>query len=345
VESGFGALHGIDTGGTPEHSNAFHSEPFTHRSVTAANRGGRIVRVFDGTPLVRLFGSGFQNVRLTTKLIIKRAKILHMGAVSALTTAAGTLRKNPVIFAGVFILSAVGSLTTIGQVSGTLIALVGVLATLLVSPFVRAGVLGMAEEATAEKTSLSTLLSEGRASYLSLLGATVLQAILFGLVGAIWAVGVIAALIGGGGGPGSIAAAIGLSVLVFFVPIYLLQFYDVAIVVSDTSAWGGFKRSFGFVRSHLLSALGYTIIAQTINLLVFVPTFWLVYGAPLSLAEAQSAAEQLGGASGPETLVPLVAISLIAGTIVSSLLITYRVTYYTNLATERTNRTTIDTAG
>lgn len=133
---------------------------------------------------------------------------------------------------------------------------------------------------------------------------------------------------------------IGFAVLVSFVVIYLIQFYDVAIVVSDTSAWGGFKRSYGFVRSHLLSALGYTIIAQAINLLVLVPSFWLAYGAPLSLTDVQAAAGQLAGTSMAETLLPLAAVSVIGGTLASSLLITYRVTYYTNLSHERTSQTT-----
>ena len=91
-----------------------------------------------------------------------------MGAVSALTTAAGTLRRNPIIFAGVFILSAIGSLTTLGQLWGGLIILGTGLVTLLLTPFLTGGVLGMAEEATVGNTSLATLLSVG--STVELLG-------------------------------------------------------------------------------------------------------------------------------------------------------------------------------
>lgn len=262
-----------------------------------------------------------------------------MAVVSALTSAISTLRANPIIFAGVFVLSVISSLTTVGQVVGPFVAIAGTLAVFLVNPFVKAGVLGMAEEATAGKTRLSTLVSEGRASYVSLLGATLLQAILFGGGGAVLGAVVIGVLVSGGS-PGSLAAVIGFAVLVSFVVIYLIQFYDVAIVVSDTSAWGGFKRSYGFVRSHLLSALGYMIIAQAINLLVLVPSFWLAYGAPLSLTDVQAAAGQLAGTSMAETLLPLAAVSVIGGTLASSLLITYRVTYYTNLSHERTSQTT-----
>ena len=88
-----------------------------------------------------------------------------------------------------------------------------------------------------------------------------------------------------------------------------------------------------------LSALGYTIIAQAINLLVLLPTFWLLYGAPLSLAAVRTAAEQAAGAATTETLVPLAAVSLVVGTLVSSLLVTYRVTYYTSLANDEAGRT------
>lgn len=278
-----------------------------------------------------------------------------MGAVSALGTAAGTLRRNPVIFAGVFVLSVVGSLTTIGQIWGGLAALGLGFATLLLSPFLTGGVLGMAEEATAGRTSLSTLLSQGAANYVTLLLATLIQVVLFVLFGVLWAIVMVALVLGGGFALGSVGSGPGgvfgiglivgglLSFLVFLIPIYFLQFYDVAIVVSDTGAWAAFKRSFGFVRSHLLSVLGYTIIFQTINLLVLFPTFWLLYGAPLSLAEVQTAAQQLAGASTLEGLLPLAAFSIIAGTIVSSLLVTYRVAYYTDLANERVNRTTVDT--
>lgn len=280
-----------------------------------------------------------------------------MGAISALTAAVGTLRRNPIIFVGVFFLSAIGSLTTIGQVWGGLIVLgVGLLA-LLLTPFVTGGVLGMAEEATAGGTSLTTLLSEGSANYLTLLLASIIQLLIFALAGILWAIGLFVLVLSGGvalggiGGGAGAGAALGigvviaavLSLLVFFLPIYFIQFYDVAIVVSDTGALGAFKRSFGFVRRHLLSALGYTILAQVVNLLVLVPTFWLTYGAPLSLAEVQTAAQRMAGASTTETLVPLVAYSLVAGTLVSSLLVTYRVTYYTSLTSERTNRTTVDT--
>jgi hypothetical protein len=276
-----------------------------------------------------------------------------MGAISALAAAVGTLRRNPIIFVGVFVLSAIGSLTTIGQVWGGFIVLGAGLAALLMTPFLTGGVLGMAEEATAGGTSLATLLSEGSANYLTLLLASIIQLIILVLTGILWAIGLLVLLLGGGvalgnigGGAGAGTAlgigvvAVTLSVLIFFLPIYFIQFYDVAIVVSDTGAWGAFKQSFGFVRRHLLSTLGYTILAQGINLLVLIPTFWLTYGAPLSLAEVRTAAQRMAGASTVETLIPLVAYSLIAGTLISSLLVTYRVTYYTNLTSEGTKRTT-----
>jgi hypothetical protein len=276
-----------------------------------------------------------------------------MGAISALAMAAGTLRRNPIIFVGVFVLSAIGSLTTIGQVWGGLVVLGAGLAGLILMPFLTGGVLGMAEEATAGGTSLATLLSEGKANYLTLLLATIVQLLILFLAGVVWAIGLFVLVLGGGialggiGGGAGTGAALGigivvvvLSLLVFFLPIYFIQFYDVAIVISDTGAWGAFKRSFGFVRRHLLSTLGYTILAQAINLLVLIPTFWLLYGAPLSLAEVQTAAQRMAGASTVETLIPLVAYSLIAGTLVSSLLVTYRVAYYTSLTNEGTKQAT-----
>ncbi len=43
------------------------------------------------------------------------AELPGMGAIGALSTAAGALRRNPVIVLGVLALSIVGSLTTVGQ--------------------------------------------------------------------------------------------------------------------------------------------------------------------------------------------------------------------------------------
>lgn len=269
-----------------------------------------------------------------------------MGAVSALTTAGGTLRRNPIILLGVFFLSVVGSLTTISQVWGGLAAIGAAIVTFLLGPFFTGGVLGMADEAVADRTSLSTLLSEGTSNYVTLLIATIIQIILFGAIGILWAIVMIALVLGGGIALGGIGGGAGgvlgigvivgvvLSVLVFVLPLYFLQFYDVAIVASNTSAWGGFKRSFSFVRSHLLSALGYTVIFQAINLLVVIPTLWFTYGMPLSLAELQAGTQQMAGMSTLEGLLPLAAFSIIAGTIASSLLVTYRVAYYTRTTNE-----------
>jgi hypothetical protein len=272
-----------------------------------------------------------------------------MEAISAFTTALGSLRRNPVLFAGVFVLSLIGSLTTLGQLGGPLVVAAAGLGTLIFVPFATGGVLGMAEEATMGKTGLSTLVHQGRANYVALLIATVLQVIIYGLIGVLWIGAIIALVLGGGsllgGADGAGIAGIGLiagfvSLLVFLLPVYFLQFYDVAIVVSDTSSWGGFKRSFGFVRRHLLSVLGYTLLAQTVNLVVLIPTFWALYGAPLTLTEAQTAMTQVAGVPTAATVVPLVVVTLLVGTLTSAVLVTYRVTYYTTLSGETPANTT-----
>jgi len=291
-----------------------------------------------------------------------------MGAIGALSTAAGALRRNPVIFFGVLAISIVGSLTTIGQVVGGLVpVVVAGVATFLLQPFLLGGVLGMADEGVAGRTSVGTVLREGAANYLTLLGATIIQIVLFAAIGIVWAIGVGVVVLGagfvvsggggaGGGGGGVLGlglelgflAFVLLSVLAFLALVYFIQFYDVAVVVDDTGPWEAFKRSYTVVRRNLLSTLGYTLIAQIINLIALVPTFWLLFSGPGGFDPESAAAG--GGTAGAGTegmagggmagggdpfasatvaeLAPELAVTIVLGTLVSSFLITYRVAYY-----------------
>jgi len=160
---------------------------------------------------------------------------------------------------------------------------------IVVLPFYQGGLLGMADEATAGKTRLGTLIAVGKANYVPLLlGYFALLAVnmVFGFVAFM---GMLIVVIGGSvagmGGDGAAAVdapavgfdptllilvgivAVGL-VLAYLLVTFFLQFYAHAVVLDDTELVDGFRRSAGLVRSNLLSTFGYTLLLTIGGLLV-----------------------------------------------------------------------------
>ena len=162
-----------------------------------------------------------------------------MGAVSTLKRTPETLQNNPVIFAGVFILIIVGAIGSVVQTLNTVGVLAFTAVFFLVTPFFSAGVISLIERSFTADASLSTIVSKGREYYVTLLVATIFQGLLFGILGAIVGiVGVFAGIFAVAGlGPVGVGVVItGIILLFIFVPFFLLQFFDHAVVVSDTSA-------------------------------------------------------------------------------------------------------------
>lgn len=264
-----------------------------------------------------------------------------MGALSELSTAFGALRRNPILFAGAFIAAAIGSLGYLGQAVDQILAIflsLGFVAiSVFVTPFITGGLLGMAKESVANRTTLGTFLREGKANYLSLLGATLLYfaillalTIAFGILFFLLAILGVGLSLGGAGDAASSIAGLGLGLgllalgLVFFIGIlvlvYFLQFYDTAIVVSDASATKSLGRSASFVRSNKLSALGFTLISIGISFVssgpIFVSTF-ATAGTPAAVATPAL-----------ETLIPAILITLVLSTLTSAFLYAYKVAFY-----------------
>ena len=154
--------------------------------------------------------------------------------------------------------------------------------TFFVTPFVLAGLIGMADEAIDADTSLGTLKAVGTDKYVPfLIGRFVELAINLVFVVAFFVVGVAAVLtvgvgsIAGGSVSTGALAAVGLVVLVLVVIAlavsFLIQFFPVFIVVAESDAVDAFTDSYRFVRRNLVATLGYSVIQILIGLVVSAP--------------------------------------------------------------------------
>lgn len=203
-----------------------------------------------------------------------------MAALNSLRPALGALGRNPIliVLVGLFGLVQLPQLAL--QQANPLVAAVVSLGIsvlmLLVVPFVQGGLLGMADEALGGRTGLGTLVTEGKANYLRLLGAYLgLFAVnfVFGIVV------IVAVFIGGvtmfAGDEQASLATLGvvaiillLVVFAYLVVVFLVQFYAHAIVLSGAGLVGGFKRSATLVRRNLVSVVGYSLILLVGSLLL-----------------------------------------------------------------------------
>ncbi|MFC6988287.1 hypothetical protein ACFQJD_05335 [Haloplanus sp. GCM10025708] len=184
------------------------------------------------------------------------------------------------------------------------------------TPFVVAGLLGMADESIDGDTSLSTMVSVGRDRYVPLLlgnlvrfGIHVVFAVvaIVVLVALLFTTGFASAVATGGFTPGAVGAAVllpavavlALLALLFLLVTLFIQFYDVAIVVDEVGATDGFVRSVGFVRDNFLGTVGYSIVNLTVAIVVNLPVAG--YVALRSVSESGTSA----GASVPTDVAQL----------------------------------------
>lgn len=233
-----------------------------------------------------------------------------MGAISALRTTGSALARNPVVFVGTFLLAIVQTLAQVPQFAAQtlaspgvsiLISLLAPIVVFLLTPFLLAGVLGMAEEAVGGGTSLGTFVGVGKSRYVALLLATLLYTVLSVAI-AVALVIVVAIVVlvfgvatgGGGGGPNlAITAVIALVVLAlvtgFLLFVFFLQFYAVAVVVDEADVTGSFRRSYRLVRRNLLSTLGYNVLSALVSALVALPFLAIAAGVVVLTGNVPSA--------------------------------------------------------
>lgn len=271
-----------------------------------------------------------------------------MGAIAAFSTAVGILERNrallgvalvaTVVNFGLASVTAVLPQPTAGLAS---LPLTGI--TYLVMPFFIGGMLAMADEGLDGVTRFDTFVAAGKANYLRLLVSMVLFGVAIGVLAfavvigvaviGVFAIGVNATGAGSpmatmGGGLATIAVLGLVGFLLVMVPVFFLQFYAPAIVVSDLGVVESFKRSAGLVRRNLLSTLGYTAIVSLVGVVAglagaIVSTLGGLYG---NGAEMTGALPDLGVG----VLAVAAVVALVLTTLVSAFGVAYQVSFYTD---------------
>jgi len=257
-----------------------------------------------------------------------------MAALKSLRPAAGALARNPILAAVVALFGLIQlpqlALQTAQPLLAALVslALTGVL--IVVAPFFQGGIIGMADEALSDITSLDTLVAEGTSNYVSLLVAYLaVLAVNFtvGLVAFFAAIFGGAGLLAAGGAPRTVGVGVfaivgGLFVLAYFLVAFFIQFYAHAIVLRDVGIVAGFTRSVGLVRRNLVSVLGYSLL-----LLVGSVVFGGIGGVASLLVSSQPTPFPL-----PEPSLPLLigagAVYVVAIAILGGFYATYSVAFY-----------------
>lgn len=247
------------------------------------------------------------------------------------------LRTNPVILLAGLLFALASQLATAGELLGSLaVVAVGFVVAVLLGPFFLGGLIGMALEALeGSRTSLERLVESGKASYVSLLGASLLFGTLVftvGFVGMFVAMfGVIFGFAAVGAESGAMAIlAVGLGILlvlavmlVAFVLFMFLQFFNTAIVVDGNRAFESFSRSISLVRSNPRSVVGYSLLWIAVSLVAFAPVMGLEF--VLLDPELAAAGEQTA------TRAAVTGLAVVLTGILYSYLYAVHTSYYTRL--------------
>lgn len=282
-----------------------------------------------------------------------------MAAIRSLQRAVGVLADNPVLFVGGLVYAAVVapqsvlSLLGIPVVPGLL-----QIVTFFITPFVVAGIIGMAAEELRGSATLDTFTDVGKDRYLPLLLGNLVE---FGITVAIGVfafvvllvvvlvvgIGAMGAASGGSGAFGALGA-VGLLVgglgvlfvvLVAAVVFFFIQFYPIAIVADGTDAVEGFRGSVRVVRANLVSTLGFSAINLVVGLLTSLPlvALFLLRGMNAPTTGPGAAPDPgMGGAFGggiasflstPETIA-LAAVSLLFTVVLVPFRQTYATAFY-----------------
>lgn len=270
-----------------------------------------------------------------------------MAAIKSLRTALQILVRTPVLFlAGLFLALVLLPQTVLSLAGVPIVPMLLQILTFFITPFILAGLIGMAAEGLDGDTSLSTWKRVGRDRYLPLLLGSLVEfgiAILFGIaflvaiVGIVFAIGV-GSIASGGFDPSSLGtgtlligiAVVGLLLLAYLVVAFFIQFYQVAIVADEADVVDGFRDSIGLVRNNLLSTLGYSIITVVVSLLVSAPVVAFAAFAALGSPQPPTGGTPMPGAFAPTgfSLVTVAALSAITFAL-STVLTTFKLTYAT----------------
>jgi hypothetical protein len=239
-----------------------------------------------------------------------------MAAIEAFRAALSALGRNPVLFLVGLLYGVITLPQSAAQLAGVpLVPNLLQILTFFVTPFVVAGLLGMAMEALDDETSLSTLTRVGKARYVPLLVGNLVElaiTIVFGIVVAIVAAVTAIAVLGVGGVTGTpnagalavVALVVGVVLLAFLLVFFFVQFYPVAIVVDETDTIDGFRASYRLVRDNLVSALGYSVISLLVGLVTTIPISGFVFWRTLQNLPALDGGAPTGPGAGAGGMPP-----------------------------------------
>jgi hypothetical protein len=228
-----------------------------------------------------------------------------MSAVQSLRTAVRALSGNPVLFLGGLAYALVVLPQRALQLAAVPLAPAALqLLTFFVTPFVVAGVVGMASEAVDGSTSVDTLAAVGRRRYVDLLLATLVEfgiQLAFGVVFVVFALLAVVAAGGSIGAIGILAVLLGAALaFAYLVVLLLIQFYPVLVVVDGADPIDAVTGSVAFVRSNVASTLGYSAITVALGGLTALPVSGVAaYRVLTSGPGAGDAPGPIGGSAGP----------------------------------------------
>lgn len=255
-------------------------------------------------------------------------------AVSSERTAVlATLWRNPILFVPVLA-------WTLIQVPGSLLREVNPLlasafspwrSLLLITatPFVHAGLIGMADEALDGSTSLRTFLRTGRDHYVSVLPAYLVIAAVNTVLGLGVLLGVAFLFLVGSGATNVVPLVIGgigvLALVACLLVLMFVQFYGHAIVIDEMGFVEGLERSASLVREHLLRTLGYSVLGS-ITAAIFAASvvLWYLWLSPWDLTGVGLPLPELS----PPEIAGGTALILGVQTLVGGTFATYSVAFY-----------------
>ncbi|ELZ91467.1 hypothetical protein C440_14174 [Haloferax mucosum ATCC BAA-1512] len=274
-----------------------------------------------------------------------------MAVIKSLQTALEGIKTNPVLFLGGLILGLIVLPQTVAQLAEIpLLPLALQVLTFFITPFILAGIYGMADEAVesdTSRTSLSTLKRVGRDKYIPLLLATIVDLgimipfifvfTILGIVG-VFALGFGTVATGSdlalSGGVIALLLFVAVVLLVYLIVMLVIQFFPVAVVAKDAGAIESFGKSYRLVRENILATIGYSLVRFTVGFILSLPTVGL--GIFLFIQETQSL-QSVGGT--PETMsaatglsmveiAGFAAISLVTQMVLTAFNTTYAVAFY-----------------
>ncbi|MDS0298255.1 hypothetical protein NDI76_05835 [Halogeometricum sp. S1BR25-6] len=225
-----------------------------------------------------------------------------MSALQSLRTAFGSLASSPVLFLAGLAYAVVVLPQSVLPLAGMQLAGSALqLLTFFVTPFLIAGIIGMAAEATAGgDTSLSTLTRVGKDRYVPLLIAKFVQIGVY--IAYAIAAGIVALIVAAIGFVAGVPLLAGLALLLFFLGAlvlqFFIQFFPVAVALDDADAIDSFRVSLRLVRENLLSTLGYTVLTFLVTAAVSLVTAGPIYYQQIQTLSQMQEMQQGGATPG-----------------------------------------------